>query len=108
MAQVSNPKEKEKELLEKFLDALNKAGIKYEHYPEKSLIRIEGTAQVIFPIFIPMVEFYPFINMRVEVIDLGDAKGVVIRDYIHGEIFDFRFPKNWKFKFTERYLEIYY
>jgi hypothetical protein len=55
-----------------------------------------------------MVVFHQGNKKRIEVMSLGDELAITIRDYEGGGIVDFKLPKNWKVKFGERYLEVYY
>ena len=90
------------------LNTLNKMGFKYEHYPEKSLIKVEGHGFIPLPMFIPMVVFHQGNKKRIELMSLGDELAITIRDYEGGGIADFKLPKNWKVKFGVHHIEIYY
>jgi len=96
------------QILDEFLNALSKLGFKYEHHPDKFLIRIEGFAYIPLPMWFPMVIFHQGNKKRVEFYYFGVYIGVNIINFESSEVIDLKLPKDWKLKGKECCLEIYY
>jgi hypothetical protein len=91
-----------------FLGILDRLKFEYEHYPDKSLIRIRGKVQLYLGVLAPIAMFFQDGKRIIEFFDFGDYVGINIMNFTISDWTDFRFPKNWKLKFKECCLEIYY
>ena len=91
-----------------FLGILDRLKFEYEHYPDKSLIRIRGKVQLYLGGLSPIVRLFQDGKRIIEFFDFGDYVGINIMNFAISDWTDFRFPKNWKLKFKECCLEIYY
>jgi len=91
-----------------FLSILDRLKFEYEHYPDKSLIRIRGKVQLYLGGLAPIAMFFQDGKRIIEFFDFGDYVSINIMNFMISDWTDFRFPKNWKIKLKEDGVEIYY
>ncbi len=108
MPLVSNLKENEIKIVNDFLNALDKIGIKYEHYPEKFLIKIKGYIVDVSPFIIPELKFEQEKRKRIHMTRSSEYINVRIFDKKNPVVVDIKFPIKWYIKYEKPYLEINY
>ncbi len=91
-----------------FLSILDRLKFEYEHYPDKSLIRIGGQTQLYLQNISPIARLFQDGKRIIEFFDFGDYVSINVMNFAISDWTEFRFPKNWKLKFKECCLEIYY
>ena len=91
-----------------FLGILDRLKFEYEHYPDKSLIRIGGKVQLYLLSLSPIARLFQDNKRIIEFFNFGDYVGINIMNFMISDWTDFRFPKNWKIKLKEDGVEIYY
>jgi len=91
-----------------FLGILDRLKFEYEHYPDKSLIRIGGKVQLYLLSLSPIARLFQDNKRIIEFFNFGDYVGINIMNFMISDWTDFRFPKNWKIKLKEDSVEIYY
>jgi len=91
-----------------FLGILDRLKFEYEHYPDKSLIRIGGKVQLYLLSLSPIAILFQDNKRIIEFFNFGDYVGINIMNFMISDWTDFRFPKNWKIKLKEDSVEIYY
>ena len=91
-----------------FLGILDRLKFEYEHYPDKSLIRIRGKVQLYLGVLAPIAMLFQDGKRIIEFFDFVDYVGINIMNFAISDWTDFKFPKNWKIKFKEDGVEIYY
>jgi hypothetical protein len=94
--------------VDEFLSILDRLKFEYEHYPDKSLIRIGGKTQLYLGAMVPIAMFFQDNKRIIEFYDYGDYVSINIMNFAVSDWTDFRFPKNWKIKLKECCLEIIY
>jgi len=108
MALILNPKENELKVVNEFLNALEKVGVKYEHYPEKFLIKIKGYIVDVSPFIVPELKFEQNKTKRVHFSRASDGVSVRVFDKKKPIIVDLKFPVKWYVRYQKPYLEINY
>jgi len=108
MVLVPNLKENETKILNDFLNALNKVGIKYEYYPEKYQIKIKGYIVGTSPFLIPELKFEQEKRKRIHMSRTPEAIIVRIFDKKNPVVIDIKFPIKWYIRYEKPYLEINY
>jgi len=108
MALVSNLKENEIKILNDFLNALDKIGVKYEHYPEKYQIKIKGYIVDISPFIIPELKFEQNKSKRIHMTRSPEAIIVKVFDKKKPVVVEIKFPIKWYIRYQKPYLEINY
>jgi len=91
-----------------FLGILDRLKFEYEHYPDKSLIRIGGKVQLYLLSLSPIARLFQDNKRIIEFFNFGDYVGINIMNFMISDWTDFRFPKNWKIKLKEDGADIYY
>jgi len=108
MVLVQSLKENETKILNDFLRALDKVGIKYEYYPEKYQIKIKGYIVDVSPFIIPELKFEQEKRKRIHMSRTPEAIIVRIFDKKNPVVVDIKFPIKWYIKYEKPYLEINY
>ena len=108
MTLVQSLKENEIKILNDFLRALDKVGIKYEHYPEKFQIKIKGYIVDVSPFIIPELRFEQEKRKRIHMSRSPEAIIVRIFDKKNPVVVDIKFPIKWYIRYEKPYLEINY
>jgi len=91
-----------------FLNILNRLKFEYEHYPDKSLIRIGGKVQLYLGSLSPIAMLFQDGKRIIEFFDFYEYVGINIMNFAISDWTDFKFPKNWKIKLKEDGADIYY
>jgi len=108
MVLVPNLKENETKILNDFLNALNKVGIKYEYYPEKYQIKIKGYIVGTSPFLIPELKFEQNKSKRIHMSRSPEAIIVKVFDKKNPVVVEIKFPLKWYIRYEKPYLEINY
>jgi hypothetical protein len=108
MALVSNLKENEIKTLNDFLSVLNKVGVKYEHYPEKFMIKIKGYIVDVSPFIVQELKFEQEKRKRIHMSRSPDSIIVKVFDKKNPVVFEVKFPLKWYIRYEKPYLEINY
>jgi len=108
MVLVPNLKENETKILNDFLNALNKVGIKYEYYPEKYQIKIKGYIVGTSPFLIPELKFEQNKSKRIHMSRSPEAIIVKVFDKKKPVVVEIKFPLKWYIRYEKPYLEINY
>jgi len=108
MALVVSPKENETKIVNDFLNALDKVGVKYEYYPEKFLIKIKGYIIDVSPFIIPELKFEQNKSKRIHMSRSPEAIIVKVFDKKKPVVVEIKFPLKWYIRYEKPYLEINY
>jgi hypothetical protein len=108
MPLVVSPKESETKIVNDFLNALNKVGVKYEHYPEKFQIKIKGYIVDVSPFIIPELKFEQEKRKRIHMSRSSKAIIIKIFDKKNPVVIEIKFPIKWYIRYQKPYLEINY
>ena len=108
MPLVSNLKENETKIVNDFLNALDKVGVKYEYYPEKYQIKIKGYIIGTSPFIIPELKFEQEKRKRIHMTRTPEAIIVKILDKKKPVVIEIKFPIKWYIRYEKPYLEINY
>ena len=100
--------EKERKILEEFLGALDKVGIKYEHDTERFMIKIKGYIIRAIPFVIPELIFEQNKSKRINISRSSEGIRVRIFDKKKPMPIDLLFPAKWHIEYDKPYLKINY